>query len=129
MCVNFCWIFAKVYWYLTMNICWLVPWSESSQICQNSLPLLVLQAQALGPLTTTCVVLFENYFSLISLSIILREKCSYMNSLSLFLCLWESRFHFVEVLLLFYYHFHFVTTAFVGFQWASTALPLRWLND
>ena len=81
------------------------------------------------PLHCPCVVLFENYFSLISLSIILCEKCSYMNSLSLFLCLWESRFHFVEVLLLFYYHFHFVTTAFVGFQWASTALPLRWLND
>ena len=38
---------------------------------------------------------FEGYFHLISLSLILREKCPYMISLSLFLCLWEFHFHFV----------------------------------
>ena len=61
--------YLQSFLYLTMNICWLVSWSESSQICQNSLPLLVLQAQALGPLTTTLSLccafwkLLQSYFT------------------------------------------------------------------
>ena len=72
MFVAFFRIVAKNYWYLTMNICWLVSWWESSQICQNSLPLLVLQAQAIGPLTTTFWCAFwkvlPSYFTFISTS-------------------------------------------------------------